>query len=123
MSLQLVDSTAVFEKRAKELRITDEILKKMSAKVEGYLPPLNPACVSPRGLALAIFSFYEFSGPQGITSYGSFAFFGDYTPTSGTKALFDEEFTTPLLGSADHPLRPQLRHLHYEAPRDQGPQR
>ena len=40
MSLQLVDSTAVFEKRAKELRITDDILKKMSAKVGGYPPPL-----------------------------------------------------------------------------------
>ena len=33
MSLQLVDSTAVFEKRAKELRITDEILKTMATKV------------------------------------------------------------------------------------------
>ena len=53
--------------------------------------------------------------PKGIKTYGSFAFFSDYNPMTGTGAQLDTEITIPILGSADHELRPYLRRLHWES--------
>ena len=52
---------------------------------------------------------------KGWDTMGSFAFSCSFAPGNSDDSVFIQEVVVPLLGDADHTLKPQLRRLFFES--------
>ena len=52
---------------------------------------------------------------KGWDTMGSFAFSCSFAPGNADDSVFIQEVVVPLLGDADHTLKPQLRRLFFES--------